>query len=253
MLLLIAYVAATCLVAVGLVKLIDKFMPKGAKPIVSIVLWLVCAVLAYLIYSSIMKPIKFEKAKNERYEIAVNKLLDIKKAQMGYKTVHKEFADSFDKLVNFIDNDKFAIVSRKDTVVIDAAKNRAFNLTVDATGRGGYFKDVVVIDTLGYVSVKDSLFKDSDRYTRLNVVKVGGVEVPVTLKTAKIERNDIQVPVFEATIDKNALLADLDQELVAQENKVESIDEINGPTIILGSLDEATTTGNWPKKYGSNE
>ena len=43
------------------------------------------------------------------------------------------------------------------------------------------------------------------------------------------------------------------QELVKQENKVESIDEINGPQIILGSLEEVTLTGNWPKKYGNNE
>ena len=56
-----------------------------------------------------------------------------------------------------------------------------------------------------------------------------------------------------AIIDKNALLKDLDQELVKQENKVESIDEINGPQIILGSLEEVTLTGNWPKKYGNNE
>ena len=52
---------------------------------------------------------------------------------------------------------------------------------------------------------------------------------------------------------KNALLKDLDQELVKQENKVESIDEINGDKIILGSLEEVTLTGNWPKKYGNNE
>jgi hypothetical protein len=38
----------------------------------------------------------------------------------------------------------------------------------------------------------------------------------------------MNISVFEAKIDKNALLKDLDQELVAKENKVESIDEING-------------------------
>ena len=37
------------------------------------------------------------------------------------------------------------------------------------------------------------------------------------------------------------------------ENKVESIDEINGKEIILGSLEEVSLTGNWPKKYGKNE
>lgn len=253
MLTLLIYVVIICLVAFALVKLIDKFLPSKAKLLVSVLLWLVCGFLAYLIYASIMKPIDFEKTKNQRYEAAVQKMLDIKKAEMGYKTVHKEFAGSFDELVNFIENDKFAIVSRKDTAIIDHEKNKAFGIITDATGKGGFFKDIVVIDTLGFVSAKDSLFKDSDRYKRLNVVKVGTVEVPVKLEANAIVRNDMKVPVFRAEIDKNALLADLDQELVQQENKVESIDQINGPSIILGSLEEATTTGNWPKKYGSNE
>lgn len=246
-------IIVTILLALAIIWLINKFLPAKARPIVSIALWLLTAFIVYLIYDSVMEPIRFEKAKTERYEAAVRKMQDIKKAQMGYKTIYKEYADSFEKLVKFIENDKFAIVSRKDTAVIDHAKNAAFRITTDATGKGGFFKDIVVIDTLGYISAKDSLFKNSDRYKRLNVVKVGGVEVPVTLKAGSIMKSSGKVPVFMAEINKNALLADLDQELVAQENKVESIDEINGDKVILGSLDEAITTGNWPKKYGNNE
>ncbi len=251
MILVIVAVILIALATFGIVKLIDKFLPDSARPVVSIVLWLVSIGIAYMIYASVMKPIEFKQEKERRYEVAVSKMLDIKKAQMGYKTVNKDFADSFDKLVQFIENEKFAIVSRKDTAVIDAAKNIAFGIAADS--KEGFYKDIVIIDTLGYVTVKDSLFRNSDRYKRLNVVKVGNTEIPVTLEASSIVRNDTKVPVFKAEIDKNALLADLDQELVKQENKVESIDEINGDKITLGSLEEAVVTGNWPKKYGSNE
>lgn len=253
MLTLAIFIVVLLVVVFGLIKLIDKFVSPKMRPILSIVLWAASFFLAYLIYASVMKPIEFKKAKTERYEVAVKKLLDIKKAQSGYKTVHGKFADSFEELERFIESEKFAIISRKDTSVIDAAKNAAFRITTDATGKGGFFKDIVIIDTLGYVSVKDSLFKDSDRYKRFNTLKAGDVEVPVTMKAAFIERNDTKVPVFQATIDKNALLADLDQELVAQENKVEDINEINGDKIILGSLEEAVVSGNWPKRYGNND
>ena len=181
------------------------------------------------------------------------KMLDIKKTQLGYKSVYGKYADSFDELVKFVETQKFDIISRRDTAVIDAAKNAAFGIKVGADGVGGFFKDEVIITKLGTVKVKDSLFKNSDRYKRLNVVKVGDVEVPVVMKTGVVSRNDMNLSVFQAIIDKNALLKDLDQELVKQENKVESIDEINGPQIILGSLEEVTLTGNWPKKYGNNE
>ncbi|AWM15071.1 hypothetical protein NHF50_14970 [Flavobacterium sp. NRK F10] len=253
MLLLLVFAVITFLVALGLVKLIDKFLPRNARFIVSIVLWAVCGVLTYLIYASVMKPINFEKAKNERYEIAVKKLLDIKKAELGYKTLHGKYTDSFDELVRFVENDKFPIISRKDTAVIDAERNAAFRITTDATGKGGFFKDVVIIDTLGYISVKDSLFKNTDRYKRLNEVKIDELTVPITLQTGEVERSDIKMPVFQAVIDKNAILKGLDEELIEQENRVESIEEINGDEIKLGSLEDVTVTGNWPKKYGNNE
>lgn len=73
------------------------------------------------------------------------------------------------------------------------------------------------------------------------------------MKTGLVSRNDMNISTFQATVDKNALLQDLDPELIKNENKAESIDEINGPQIILGSLEEVSLTGNWPKKYGSNE
>jgi len=236
-----------------LVKLIDKFVTPGNKKVFTIVLWGISLFIVYLIYASIMKPIEFQNEKEARYEVAVKTMLDIKKLQTGYKSVHGKYADTFDELVKFVENGEFEIISRRDTAVIDAAKNAAFGIKVGADGVGGFFKDEVIITKLGTVKVKDSLFKNSDRYKRLNVVKVGEVEVPVVMKTGVVSRNDMNLSVFQAIIDKNALLKDLDQELVKQENKVESIDEINGPQIILGSLEEVTLTGNWPKKYGNNE
>ncbi|UGS24823.1 hypothetical protein [Flavobacterium channae] len=247
------YLVVLIVLIFALVKLIDKFVTPGNKIIFSVLLWGLSIFLGYLIYASVMKPIEFKQEKESRYNVAVKTMLDIKKLQTGYKSVNGKYADTFDELVQFVENGQFEIVSRKDTAVIDHAKNAAFGIKVGADGVGGFFKDEVIITKLGTVKVKDSLFKNSDRYKSLNVVKVGGVEVPVIMKTGTVSRNDMNISVFQATIDKNALLKDLDQELVKQENKVESIDEINGPQIILGSLEEVSLTGNWPKKYGNNE
>lgn len=251
--LLLIYFVITCIVAFVLVKLIDKFLPSGVRPILSVALWAVSIFIAYLIYASVMKPIEFKKEKEARFGVAVKTMLDIKKLQTGYKSVHGKYAENFDELIKFVEEGQFEIVSRKDTSVVDAAKNAAFGIKVNEDGVGGFYKDVVITEKLGTVSVKDSLFKNSERYKRLNVVKVGAIEVPVSMKTGLVSRNDMNISVFQAVIDKDALLQDLDQELVKNENKVESIDEINGPKITLGSLEEVSLTGNWPKKYGNNE
>lgn len=249
----IILIIGICVLTFIIVKLIDKYVPAKMRVLVSVVLALINVFIIYLIYSSVMKPIEFEKEKDARYEIAVQKLTDLKVAQEGYKKLNGKFADKFSELVTFVETAKFPIISRKDTIRIDAERNRAFGITTDATGKGGFFVDVVLIDTLGYETVKEKLFPDNDRYKRLEQVKIGEIVVPVVLKTGVINRNDQSISVFRATLDKNALLADLDQDLVKEEQKVESIDEINGDQIILGSLEEASTTGNWPKKYGKND
>ena len=55
------------------------------------------------------------------------------------------------------------------------------------------------------------------------------------------------------TKKKAKLLTDQDPSLVAKEKKVVSVDGINGEYILLGSMEEVSMSGNWPKKYGNNE
>ena len=150
------YLVVLIVLIFALVKLIDKFVTPGNKKIFTAVLWGISLFLVYLIYSSIMKPIEFQNEKEARYEVAVKTMLDIKKLQTGYKSVNGKYADTFEELIKFVESGQFEIISRKDTAVIDAAKNAAFGITVGADGVGGFFKDEVIITKLGSVSVKDS-------------------------------------------------------------------------------------------------
>lgn len=250
MLLTVLLVIFICAIAIGLVILIDKFLPSKGRPIVSIILGLITLFFAYLIYSSVMAPIRFDEEKAVRYETAVNKMQDIKKSQLAYKSLKGNYAPSFDSLVKFIESERFEIITRKDTSVPDVARNAAFGFS---NGEGGFFKDIVITKSLGFKSVKDSLFKESDRYKRMNTVKVADFEVPVLMKASSIMVKDKAFPTLKVEIDKNAILKGMDEYLLEQEKKKKSIDEINGDKITLGSLEDVTLTGNWPKKYGNNE
>ncbi len=250
---LVIIVVVLALAIFGIVKLLDKNTNTKLKPVISIVLWAVTLVFGYLIYESIQDPIRFDKLKEKRFQVAVNKMLDIKAVEMAYKSINGKYTDNLDSLISFIEKEKFTIVERKDTSVIDVEKNAAYRLTVGPDGAGGYFKDIVVTKELGRVSIKDSLFKGSDRYKRLNIVKIGDIEAKIDLKAGFIKREDLKIPVFEARLEKAQLLTDQDQSLVAKEKKVVSVDGINGEYILLGSMDEVSMSGNWPKKYGNNE
>ena len=111
----------------------------------------------------------------------------------------------------------------------------------------------VVVDTLGYASVKDSLFGGSDRYKTMMNVPIEGVDAKFELQAGTVTKNNTNIPVFEAKVAKEILLHDQPHDLVVQEKQVVSVDQVNGEYIRVGSMEEVNTNGNWPKNYGDNE
>ncbi|WP_205660304.1 hypothetical protein [Cognatitamlana onchidii] len=245
MLTFVLIAVAVILVTIGLVKLVDKFIPSKLKPILNIVLWILIGYLGYQTYMSIYEPIQFNKEKNRRYIQVIESLKDIRNSQLAHRQVTGKFAKKFDNLVKFIDTAEFTITQRRDSSVIDQELTKLYGVDT--------FKDILIIDTLGFVPVKDSLFKTSDRYKTMMNVPVGKEGAKFALDAGYIEQNKINIPVFEASVKKDVILYDQNKDLVAQENQVVSVDGVNGDALKVGSMDEVNTTGNWPKTYGSNE
>lgn len=236
---------AVILVTIGLVKLVDKFIPAKFKPVLTILLWVLIAFLGYQTYISIYEPIKFNKVKNKRYAQVIESLKDIRDSQLAHRQVTGSFAKDFDGLIKFIDTAEFTITQRRDSSIIDEDLTKRYG--VDTT------KDIVIIDTLGFVPVKDSLFKTSNRYKTMMNVPVGDEGAKFEMKSGFLEQNNIKIPVFEALVKKNVILSDQNKDLLIQENQVVSVDGVNGDALKVGSMDEVKTNGNWPKTYGDNE
>ena len=110
-------------------------------------------------------------------------------------------------------------------------------------------REVQIVDTLGFVSVKDSLFGESDHYTTMMKVPVKGIDTVFAMKADVIEKNNYPVAVFEVSLSKDLILHDQDPYLLEQEKATISVDGVNGPDIVLGSLTEVSTNGNWPTIY----
>ncbi|WP_202903825.1 hypothetical protein [Neotamlana nanhaiensis] len=245
MLTFILIAVAVILGTIGLVKLIDKFIPAKFKPILNILLWILIIFLGYKTYMSVYEPIKFNKTKNKRYAEVIESLIDIRDSQLAHKTVTGKFAENFDGLIKFIDTAQFTITQRRDSSVIDEVLTKQFGVDMK--------KDIVIIDTLGYVPVKDSLFKKSNRYKTMMNVPVGEDGAKFKMESGFIMQNNINIPVFEASVTKDVILFDQDKDLLVQENQVVSVDGVNGDKLKVGSMEEVKTIGNWPKTYGAAE
>ncbi|WP_373072104.1 hypothetical protein [Zeaxanthinibacter enoshimensis] len=209
------------------------------KTILQIVLWIVCIVFGYLIYRSVTGPIEFKKVKEERFSKVISKLKDIRNAQEAYKQVNKRYANDFNSLVQFVDTGKYTITQKRDSSYMEFDKTYQIDM----------LKEVTIVDTLGFVAVKDSLFKNDDRYKTMMNVPYAQNDEKFTLKADVIDKNGYRVPVFEARVAKDVVLYDQPKDLKARENAQVGVEEVNGAYIIVGSLNEVSTSGNWPPIY----
>ena len=206
-------------------------------------LWIASIFFAYKIYDSVSGPIRFNKVKNQRYAKVINRMKDIRTAQIAHKDVTGVYANNFDSLVKFIDEGIFTLTEKRDSSYME----------YDRTYRIDMLKEVIVVDTLGYVAVKDSLFKDTDRFRNMAFIPIEGIEDSTfQIKAEVINKNGYKVPVFEVKIAKNVVLFDQDDDFIKQENETVSVDGVNGPEIILGSLTNVSTNGNWPTIFDTN-
>ncbi len=206
---------------------------------IQILLWILIVFFGYKVYDSINGPLDFNKTKTKRYAKVIERLKDIRDAQIAHKSVTGVYANSFESLISFIDTAQYTLVEKRDSSYLE----------YDRVYRIDMLKEVVVIDTLGFASVKDSLFKTSTRYKNMKKVPLVGVDADFEMKSDIIDKNGYKVAVFEAKVKKDVVLHDQDKDLLEQEKALVSVDGINGPEIILGSLSEVSTNGNWPTIY----
>lgn len=211
---------------------------------IQIVLWVASIFFAYKIYDSINGPIKFNEEKNVRYAKVINRLKDIRTAQIAHRDVKGVFSNNFDSLIKFIDEGQFTLIEKRDSSFLE----------YDRTYRIDMLREIIVIDTLGTVPVKDSLFGTSLSYKNMAFIPLEGVDDQKFEIAAKvIDKNGYKVPVFEVKVKKNVILFDQNKDLIKQENETIAVDGVNGPEIILGSLSNVSTNGNWPTIFDAKQ
>lgn len=233
-------------IAIGIVYYVKTSMQDKHRPYILGSLWVLILVFASLLFKSIYNEIKFDEVKNARYQVVIKNLKDIRDTQLAHRTVKGVFQDNWDSLVKFVEIDSFTITQRRDSSVLDKEMTKRY-------GGVKTYKDIVIVDTLGLVSVKDSLFGFDDRYLRMmNVPFSKNDQTKFELKAGFLSQNGIDIPVFESFVRKRVILHDQSLNLVLKENQVQSVDGVNGPTLKIGSMNEVNTNGNWPKNYSKD-
>jgi hypothetical protein len=194
--------------------------------IIKVVLAIIIIVLAYSIYESIMRPVRFNAATAEREAKVISQLIDLRTVQQFYKREHNRYTASFDTLLYFVKHGEIPQIK-----MIPDPNDTTFTKTIS--------------DTLGYVKVADSLFS---RRPNFNVDDLKYIPfssgVMFEMAAGEIDRGGIKVGVYEIKAPYTAYMKGLDRQLVTNLTKSkEDLDRY--PGLKVGSMAEPSTDGNW--------
>ena len=201
-------------------------MNKTIKIIVELLLLVGIAALVYANYSSIMKPVNFNKEKNYRQGVAVQRLKDIRTLQVAYKAVNNKFTASFDTLADFYNKAEMSVImqvgSEDDSLAMahTAAIKKANPKLKGAELNNFLFEKYqqgdkqLVFSVENKIPVRDTIFHsrqdfcvDSLRYIPFS----GGMETEMEAIVRTV--SGVQVPLFEARMPYKKLLHGLDNQL----------------------------------------
>ena len=182
--------------------------------------------LAYYNYDSIASKIELEKETRRRDLIVRDRLLDIKDAQISFKSVKGYYAKSFDQLTHYLLNDSLTVIKAEGEVPdsLGGDEVKAWQL------------GIIKRDT-SLVPVRDNIFEG-----RFQEVIDSMAYIPFAkgkefhIDAGEIERGKVKVKVFEVY----ATLEDIYTGLKTKNEGINIKDVIK-----VGSMEEPTTNGNW--------
>ena len=212
-------------------------MKKGLSIVINIILFAIIVFLAWQVVKSIQAPIKFGNEQKAREAKVVERLIDIRNAEVLYKNANNKYTANFDSLILFCQNAEIPIVK-----IVPDPTDTTFTRTIN--------------DTIGFVKVMDSLKAGRNNFN-INDIKWVPFSQPqqnYELEAGTIQRNGIEIPVFEARTPYEVYLATPGEAFSEKEwnqrrdnakAEKESINRYAG--LKVGSMEEATTDGNWEK------
>jgi hypothetical protein len=206
------------------------------RKVLQIVLAVAAIALAYLLYESIMEPIRFEKERTKRYDAVIKNLKDIRKAQVAFKDIYNRYTGSFDTLMNFVANDSMPLVKAEGTIpeeYIDSLKSRVKAEQL-ALKQGLISRDTILL------SVKDSLFGNNYNLAKMPIIPYTKND-SFKMAVGEVTASGLPIKVFEVKAASKIILRGMSERLINAYN-----DGKDYAGLKVGSLSEANNNaGNW--------
>ena len=208
--------------------------------------------LTYALVSSIMEPVEFNKHKDYRQGIAVQRLKDIRDLQVAFKNVNGHYTSDIDSLKAFYNEGKMKVVmqigSKDDSLAMantQALKKRNPRIKPEDMLKLYQQGQSLVFQIENEIAVKDTLFhtRENFRVDSLAFIPFCGDSVIMESTVKKV--SGVNVPLFEAKMPWKKLLKGLNNQLrINLDAQLEDQGKYQG--LMVGSIDAPNNNaGNW--------
>ena len=208
--------------------------------------------LTYALVSSIMEPVEFNKHKDYRQDIAVQRLKDIRDLQVAFKNVNGHYTSDIDSLKSFYNEGKMKVTmqigSKDDSLAMantQALKKRNPRIKPEEMLKLYQQGQSLVFTIENEIAVKDTLFhtRENFRVDSLAFIPFCGDSILMESTIKKV--SGVNVPLFEAKMPWKKLLKGLNNQLrINLDAQLEDQGKYQG--LMVGSIDAPNNNaGNW--------
>ena len=208
--------------------------------------------LTYALVTSIMEPVEFNKHKDYRQDIAVQRLKDIRDLQVAFKNVNGHYTADIDSLKAFYNEGKMKVTmqigSKDDSLAMantQALKRRNPRIKPEDMLKLYQQGQSLVFTIENEIAVKDTLFhtRENFRVDSLAFIPFCGDSILMESTVKKV--SGVNVPLFEAKMPWKKLLKGLNNQLrINLDAQLEDQGKYQG--LMVGSIDAPNNNaGNW--------
>jgi len=223
------------------------------KIITFIVLPIIIVFLGYLIYASVNEPVQFNKQKEKREQVGIQRLKDIRTLQVAFKSKHGRFAPTVDSLIWFY-NEGTIVISKQigsndDSVAVattNALKKKNPKITPEQLMAHYENGENLVFKIDKNVPVKDTLFNDRPNFCVDSLKNIPFCGEPVIMTATIKEVSGVNVPLFEACMPFKSILKGIEPYQLIVNIVAERESQGRYPGLKVGSIDAPNNNaGNW--------
>lgn len=226
-----------------------------AQKLFRILLVILALFLALLSYKSIMRPEKFKSIYDIRKTEIVKRLETLRAVEAIYKSEHKDYTANIDSLIDFVNNGKITIVQTSGNIPEGMTEDQAFKA-------GLITKQEIQISAKEKILESDQKVQEESLKNFYLIPESGGKRFNIETSTLSNKSSLYTIGVYRVEVPIDDILINMSKTISPDEsgfflkfynrvifNNLENEKQYRNQydPIILGSLTEASTSGNWEK------